>query len=75
MNVIRNGIDTASVMRSTDKGLTWGAPISISNIGALGARDPVTGAPIRDGAILRRWPWVPTERCTSCGRTRAYDGA
>jgi hypothetical protein len=39
-------------MRSTDKGVTWSAPISISNIGALGARDPITGAPIRDGAIL-----------------------
>jgi len=52
MNVIRNGVDTASVMRSTDKGVTWGAPVAISTIAALGARDPVTGSPIRDGAIL-----------------------
>jgi hypothetical protein len=52
MNVIRNGIDTVSVMRSTDKGVTWGPQMSISNLGALGARDPTTGAPIRDGAIL-----------------------
>src|SRR4029079_12168747 len=52
MNVIRNGIDTVSVMRSTDKGVTWGPQIIVSNLGALGTHDPVTGSPIRDGAIL-----------------------
>ena len=40
------------VLRSSDKGLTWGAPIRISDLQAVGARDPKTGKAIRDGATL-----------------------
>jgi hypothetical protein len=40
------------VMRSFDKGLSWSAPITVSELRAIGARDPDTGAAIRDGAIL-----------------------
>ena len=52
MTVIRAGARTIAVIRSTDKGVTWSAPVNISNLGALGARDPVTGAAIRDGAVI-----------------------
>jgi hypothetical protein len=40
------------VMRSADKGLSWSAPVTVSELRAIGARDPDTGAAIRDGAIL-----------------------
>ncbi|MCV2359421.1 glycoside hydrolase [Paucibacter sp. TC2R-5] len=40
------------VLRSSDKGLTWSAPIRISDVQAVGARDPQTGKAIRDGATL-----------------------
>jgi hypothetical protein len=52
MTLIHGTAGTVAVMRSTDKGSTWSAPISISGLGALGARDPNTGAPIRDGSII-----------------------
>jgi len=52
MTVIRPGSRTLAVIRSADRGLTWSAPVTISNLGAFGARDPMTGAPIRDGAII-----------------------
>lgn len=40
------------VLRSLDKGITWSAPITVADLLAVGARDPDTGAPIRDGSIL-----------------------
>ena len=43
---------TLDVIRSTDKGLTWSAPIAVSPVQARGATDPESGAPIRDGANL-----------------------
>ncbi|HEX9331882.1 MAG TPA: sialidase family protein, partial [Anaerolineales bacterium] len=43
---------THSLVRSTDKGLTWSRIIDISTDQALGARDPDTGRPIRaEGGI------------------------
>jgi hypothetical protein len=41
-----------NVLRSADKGATWSAPVRISDFTALGARDPETGAAIRDGNII-----------------------
>jgi hypothetical protein len=41
-----------SVMRSTDKGLTWSPIIDISTDQSIGVRDPDTGAPVRTGAGL-----------------------
>ncbi len=39
-------------LRSTDRGATWGAPITVAALLPVGAKDPETGAIIRDGAIL-----------------------
>ena len=39
-------------MRSTDKGLTWSAPIKVADFMGIGGRDPETGQAIRDGALL-----------------------
>jgi hypothetical protein len=43
---------TLEVIRSTDKGVTWSAPIFVADDLAIGASDPETGEPIRDGAGL-----------------------
>ena len=40
------------VIRSSDKGANWSAPIRIATIQSVGASDPDTGIPIRDAAIL-----------------------
>ncbi|HEY5781146.1 MAG TPA: sialidase family protein [Lysobacter sp.] len=49
-----NGVRNASVVivRSTDKGATWSAPVRIADQLAIGARDPDTGTLIRDGSLL-----------------------
>jgi hypothetical protein len=43
---------TLIAMRSTDRGQTWSAPVRIAEFLGIGARDPETGATIRDGAII-----------------------
>lgn len=43
---------TLRVVRSTDRGATWSEPTLVSSHQPLGARDPTTGQPIRDGAVL-----------------------
>ncbi len=40
------------VMRSTDQGATWSAPIAVAQDLSVGTRDPNTGAPVRDGGFL-----------------------
>jgi hypothetical protein len=39
-------------MRSTDRGQTWSGAITVAAHRGIGARDPTTGAVIRDGAII-----------------------
>jgi hypothetical protein len=39
-------------IRSTNRGVTWSAPIQIADELAIGAHDPNTGAAIRDGSNL-----------------------
>jgi hypothetical protein len=40
------------IVRSTDKGLTWGAPVRIADARGIGARDAQSGQAIRDGAQI-----------------------
>jgi len=40
------------VIRSTDNGATWSAPIRVADLLTVGTRDPDTGAPVRDSALL-----------------------
>ncbi|MEO8484957.1 MAG: sialidase family protein [Betaproteobacteria bacterium] len=49
---IRNATATLRVIRSSDKGVTWSAPITIATVQARGAIDPESGTAIRDGATL-----------------------
>jgi hypothetical protein len=41
-----------AVIRSTDKGLSWSAPIVIAQALALGVKDPELGTEVRDSATL-----------------------
>jgi hypothetical protein len=43
---------TLRVIRSADKGDTWSEPVFIADALGIGASDPETGRPIRDGADL-----------------------
>ena len=54
IDVAPNNMQTTrlAVIRSTDNGGTWSAPIYIADNLAIGTKDPETGAPLRDGATL-----------------------
>jgi hypothetical protein len=43
---------TLALIRSLDKGVTWSAPVVVSPMQAVGARDPETHTAIRDAANL-----------------------
>ncbi len=43
---------TVAAIRSTDRGVTWSAPVRIAELLALGARDPENGTEVRDGSIV-----------------------
>ena len=47
------------VIRSTDKGMTWSAPIRVADFRPMGARDPATGQAIRDGSIVPQMAVAP----------------
>ena len=47
------------VMRSTDRGVTWSAPATVSLSGAMGATDPETGFFIRDAEIVPQMAVAP----------------
>lgn len=48
------GVQSArvGVMRSLDRGATWSAPVYVSDLLAVGTRDPDSGTAVRDGAII-----------------------
>ena len=48
----RNRGFTATVMRSTDKGDTWSAPIAIDSMITDGVRDPADGHDVRTGDLI-----------------------
>ena len=41
-----------AIVRSTNRGLTWSAPIVVSNLGTVFITDPKNGKPLRTGDIL-----------------------
>lgn len=51
---LRYGEDAAflKVIRSTDQGAIWSAPVLIGQMLAVGVRDPETRVPVRSGAIV-----------------------
>jgi hypothetical protein len=56
-NHLNNGASTTGqfqVQRSTDKGVTWSAPIKVADFFGIGTRDPESGQVIRDAGFLAR---------------------
>ena len=47
-----NTVNTVRVVRSTDQGATWGAPVTVADHRGVGTTDTSTGTAIRDGAIV-----------------------
>jgi hypothetical protein len=45
-------LNTVRVLRSTDRGLSWGAAVLVGEHRSVGTRDPATGTAIRDGGII-----------------------
>ena len=45
---------TARILRSTDHGATWSAPVTVAPMFPVGVRDPRTGTAVRDAAVLPR---------------------
>lgn len=49
-----NGTTTSTlrVLRSSDRGATWSAPVTVATQQSVGTRDPSTGQAVRDGSDL-----------------------
>ena len=71
---IVGSLNTIEVVRSTDRGVTWSAPIQVSPLNALGARDPHTGTPIRDGSILPQMAVGPDGALTIVWQDARFTG-
>ncbi|MGB4859982.1 MAG: sialidase family protein, partial [Dokdonella sp.] len=41
-----------TVIRSTDNGATWSAPIRVANVLSVGTRDPESNTPVRDSSLV-----------------------
>ncbi len=65
---------SAQVIRSTDKGATWSAPIKIADELAVGTADPETGAPVRDGAIIAQLAIGPRGRVVVVWQDARFSG-
>ena len=55
---VTNG--SLEVIRSTDHGVSWSAPIRIADLRPRGAFDPTTNQPIRDGSIIPQMAVAPS---------------
>jgi hypothetical protein len=40
------------LVRSSDRGVNWDAPVTVAGLNPVGAQDPTTRVPIRDGSIV-----------------------
>ncbi len=58
-NTVNQTQGNLMVIRSTDRGATWSAPIRVAALTPLGARDPTTGQAIRDGSIIPQMAVAP----------------
>jgi hypothetical protein len=45
-------LNTVRVLRSSDRGLSWGGSVLVAEHRSVGTRDPATGTAIRDGGII-----------------------
>jgi hypothetical protein len=65
----RNGQQggTVAVLRSTNRGTSWGGPISISPLGTVGVTDPRDGHDVRTGDII---PEIASDE--RAGRNEVY---
>lgn len=50
--VAGRNVPTLQLMRSANKGMTWGAPTQIAALQSVGTRDPENGTTVRDAALL-----------------------
>jgi hypothetical protein len=48
------------VIRSTDHGATWSAPILVAGLTPVGTRDPATGQAVRDGTSIPQMAVAPS---------------
>ena len=65
---------TLQIIRSTDKGETWSGPVFVADLFALGASDPDTGVPIRDGGELAQMAISPDGRISVVWQDSRFSG-
>ena len=63
-----------AVMRSSDRGATWSAPVYIADLLAVGASDPDSGTPIRDGSIIPSIATAPDGRVYVAWQDARFNG-
>ena len=63
------------VIRSTDHGATWSAPIRVASLLPFGARDPTTGQAIRDGSIVPQMAVAPNGALYVVWQDARFSGA
>jgi len=65
---------TLNVLRSSDKGGSWSGPIRVADVLAIGARDPETATPIRDGAGLAQIAAAPNGHLFAIWQDARFSG-
>lgn len=65
---------TLNILRSSDKGGSWSGPIRVADLLAIGARDPETATPIRDGAGLAQIAVAPNGHLFAIWQDARFSG-
>lgn len=65
---------TLNVLRSSDKGGSWSGPIRVADLLAIGARDPETATPIRDGAGVAQLAAAPNGHLFAIWQDARFSG-